>query len=332
MQNKLTLIIAEHVEGKLKPVTYELLACANVIQQFQKTRVHVVLLGDDIEALANHLAENYGCDVIAVGSPYLKSYNGEVYKTILTQLVQEMQPALVCIAHSAQGLDFAPAIAFRADAACITGVERIFRNADGLCFSRSILGGKVVADVCPTIPRAIVTVQPGFFKPLSPDAVSPGKVELRSTPLKPLQSHSVGIKTAHTSSDSLLEAKVVITSGRGIGKKENLALIYRLAKLFPKSAVGGSRPVCDMGWLEYRQQVGVTGATVTPELYVACGVSGAVQHVSGMRGAECVVAINTDPNAAIFNVADVCIVEDLNTFIPALIAAWEKQKGSPQRR
>jgi electron transfer flavoprotein alpha subunit len=326
MQNKLMLIVAEHFEGKLKPVTLELLTCADMIQQFQKTSVRVVLLGDDIEATANRLAEDHGLNVIAVRNPHLKSYNGEVYKTILTQLVTELQPAFVCIAHSAQGQDFAPAIAIRAGTACITGVERIFRDADRLYFSRSIFGGKVVADICPTTQTTIFTVQPGFFKPLTPDQVSPGTVDVRPTPVKPLQSRSVGIKTVHTSSDSLTEAKIVITAGRGIGKKENVNLIYQLAKLFPKSAVGGSRPVCDLGWLEYRQQVGVTGATVTPELYMACGVSGAVQHVSGMHGAEFVVAINTDPNAAIFNVADVCILEDLNTFIQALIKAYEKKR------
>ncbi len=330
MQNKIILLAAEHFDGKLKPVTFELLACADVIQQIQKTRVCVVLLGDDIEAMANRMAEDHGCDVIAVCNPHLKSYNGEVYKTILTQLVQEMQPELVCIAHSAQGHDFAPAVAFRTGGACITGVERIFQDADRLHFSRSIFGGKVVADVCPTTPTTILTVQPGFFKPLSPAQVSTGTVDLRSAPIKPQQSRSVGIKTAHTSSDSLTEAKVVITVGRGIGKKENLDLIYQLAKRFPKSAVGGSRPVCDMGWLEYRQQVGVTGATVTPQLYIACGVSGAVQHVSGMRGAECVIAINTDPKAAIFNVADICIVEDLTTFIPALIEAYEKKRQASE--
>ena len=325
------LIIAEHFDGKLKPVTFELLACADMIRQFQELGIRIVLLGDDIKAMANRLAQNHGFDVIAVCNPHLKSYNSEVYKIILTQLVTELQPAFVCIAHSAQGQDFAPAIAFRAGAACITGVERIFGDADRLYFSRSTFGGKVVADVCPTTQTTIFTVQPGLFKPLVSHQVSPGAVDVRPTPLKPLQSRSVGIKTVHTSSGTLIEAKVVITAGRGIGKKENLNAIYQLAKLFPKSAVGGSRPVCDTGWLEYRQQVGVTGATVTPELYIACGVSGAVQHVSGMRGAEFVVAINTDPNAAIFNVADVCILEDLTTFIPALIEAYEKQR-SPQRR
>jgi len=326
MQNKLILIVAEHIDGKLKPVTFELLTCADVIQQFQKTSVCVVLLGDDIEAMANRLAEDHGLEVIALRNPHLKSYNGEIYKSILTQLVTELQPAFVCIAHSAQGQDFAPAISFRAGAACISGVERIFQEVDRLYFSRSIFGGKVVANVCPTCPTTVITVQPGFFQPVSSNQVAPGKVDLRSSAVKPLQSRSVGIKTVHTSSDSLSEAKVVITAGRGIGEKENLNIINQLAKLFPKSAVGGSRPVCDMGWLEYRQQVGVTGATVTPELYLACGVSGAVQHVSGMRGAGFVVAINTDPNAAIFNVADVCILEDLTTFIPALIEAYEKKR------
>ncbi len=331
MPNKLILLIAEHFDGKPKPVTSELLTCADRIQSIQKADVCVAVVGDDVEATANRLSQDHGLDVIGVCNPRLKSYNGEVYKSIVTQLVKELQPALVCIAHSAQGQDFAPAVAFRAGAACVTGVEDIFRDGDRLCFSRSIFGGKITTDVCPTTPTTIITVQPGFFQPQASDQVSAGKIVLRQSSFKPLQSRSKGIKTVHTASDSLSEAKVVITAGRGIGKKENLEIIHRLAKLFPNSAVGGSRPVCDAGWLDYRQQVGVTGATVTPALYLACGVSGAVQHVSGMRGAGFVVAINTDPRAAIFNVADICILEDLTTFIPALIKAHEKKSASQRR-
>ncbi len=330
MQNPIILIIAEHFEDKLKPVTSELLTCAEKIRQFQKARIVAAILGDDVQALADRLAKDHGINVIAGRNPCLKSYNGEVYKAILTELIRELQPACVCVAHTAQGLDFAPALAFRSGAACLTGVEGIFQEAGRLCFSRSIFGGKVVANVAPSADMTILTVQPGLFKPHAVGQVSPGKVELRDMALESQQSRSRGIKAAQTPSGSLTEAKVVISAGRGIGKKENLDLIYRLAEIFPKAAVGGSRPVCDMGWLEYRQQVGVTGATVAPDLYVACGLSGAVQHISGMRGAGFVVAINTDPNAAIFNLADVCVTEDLTTFIPALIEAYEKKRRSSE--
>ncbi|MDP3284078.1 MAG: electron transfer flavoprotein subunit alpha/FixB family protein, partial [Desulfobacterales bacterium] len=119
--------------------------------------------------------------------------------------------------------------------------------------------------------------------------------------------------------------KVIVSAGNGIGAKENLGLIYRLADIFPGSAVGGSRILIDRGWLEYRQQIGLTGALVAPELYIACGISGASQHLAGMRGSGFVVAINRDPKAAIFNESDVCVVEDLNKFIPVFIEEYGKK-------
>ncbi len=125
----------------------------------------------------------------------------------------------------------------------------------------------------------------------------------------------------------ITEAGVIVSAGQGLGDKENVDLMYQLAALFTKSAVAGSRIVCDLGWLEYRCQVGVTGATVSPRLYIACGISGAVQHLVGMRNSEYIVAINKDPAAAIFQIADICIVEDLTTFIPAFIEAYEKTKS-----
>ena len=123
----------------------------------------------------------------------------------------------------------------------------------------------------------------------------------------------------------LSDANIIVAAGNGIGEKENLEFIRKLAALFTKSAVAGSRIVCDMGWLGYQCQVGVTGTTVSPQLYIACGISGAVQHVMGMQGSEFIVAINKDPSAAIFQVADICIVEDLTAFIPAFIQAYNEK-------
>ncbi|MBW2616973.1 MAG: electron transfer flavoprotein subunit alpha/FixB family protein, partial [Deltaproteobacteria bacterium] len=126
---------------------------------------------------------------------------------------------------------------------------------------------------------------------------------------------------------ALTEADVIVSAGKGIGRKENLEIIERLAALFPKSAVAGSRSVCDSKWLDRNRQVGYTGATVSPKLYIAAGISGATQHIAGMRSSGFIVAINSDPNAAIFNVSDVCVVEDLTTFVPVFIDSHEKGKA-----
>ena len=134
----------------------------------------------------------------------------------------------------------------------------------------------------------------------------------------------MGVIQARKDNQTIAEADIIISAGRGIGKKENLNLIYKLADIFSKSAVGGSRPLCDLGWLDYQQQIGITGMSVSPNLYFALCISCAIQHLSGIRGARFIVAVNTDPNAAIFNMADICIVEDLTTFIPALIEAFKE--------
>jgi electron transfer flavoprotein alpha subunit len=146
---------------------------------------------------------------------------------------------------------------------------------------------------------------------------------------QPRRSRSLGVKRVRTENAGLAQADVIVSAGRGIGKRENLDLIHRLAELFPRSAVGGSRPICDLGWLGYKHQIGQTGATVTPKLYIACGISGASQHLAGMRGAHFIVGINTDPHAAIFNVADVVVAEDVTTFIPTLLKAYQEKKHQP---
>jgi electron transfer flavoprotein alpha subunit len=153
-------------------------------------------------------------------------------------------------------------------------------------------------------------------------------VEVRTVSGLTPASRSKGAAPPPADSARIAEAEVLVAAGHGVGGPENLDLIRRLAALFPKSAVAGSRIACDLGWLEYQRQVGVTGATVSPRLYIACGISGAVQHVAGMRGSGFVVAINKDPAAAIFREADVCIVDDLTRFIPAFIEAAAQAGGT----
>jgi electron transfer flavoprotein alpha subunit len=319
------VIVAEHADGQIRPVTYELVAFAKKLQRATgSTPIRVILLADDPKGLAQELANNTGLDVTALqltGMPY---YNGEVYTHALTKHLASLHPSFICIAQTSQGSDYAPALAVKLDAACICGVGEITEHKGHICFARALYSGKIIARLKPMSETAILTVQPGIFKADANTGSASGSVTIFETPAKNRQSRSLGIKQADTDTAGIGDARVIVAAGNGIGEKENLELIHQLAALFAKSAVAGSRIVCDMGWLGYQRQVGVTGTTVSPPLYIACGISGAVQHVMGMQGSEFIVAINKDPSAAIFQMADICIVEDLTAFIPAFIQAYNE--------
>lgn len=326
MIKKSIIVIAEHFEGRIRPVTYELVAFALRLQRITAMPIKIFILGQDAAGLGREISQDSGQDVCAIQVPDLAGYNGETYRSLLEELLNDDHARYICVAHTSQGLDFAPALAVSLRADCITGVEDIYDH-DGLPgFARPIYGGKVVAHVGAQAKTTIVTIQPGIIKPPEFEDQAAGALDIKSLTCQARKTQSLGIKQAEADTSGISEADVLISAGMGIGDKDNLEFIYALAKLFPKSTVAGSRIVCDMGWLEYKCQVGVTGATVTPELYIACGISGATQHVTGMRGSGFIVAINTDPAAAIFQVADVCVVEDLKAFIPAFVEEYEKAK------
>lgn len=325
------VVIAEHFLGEIRSITWELAAFAVDIQKLHPGAVKILVLGDRVSGLAHEIAGRTGLDVIGLQEPGLRSYNGEVYRELLSGHLPGLHPSFVCMGHSSVGWDCAPGLAVRLGAACMTGVEQVLRKDDLMCFTRSVHNGKIVADVAPRVGTTILTLQPGRVKPIEKvDRVKPGSVVIRSVSCSPRRSRCIEVKRVQEVSDALSQAEVIVSAGRGIASKENVQLISRLAALFHRSAVAGSRPVCDLRWLEYKQQVGVTGATVTPRLYFACGISGAFQHVAGMQSSDFIVALNTDPNAPIFNVADICITEDLVTFIPAFIETCKKGGGGAQ--
>lgn len=320
------VVIAEHFQGEIRPITYELVHFAEKLGQFRSVPIKILVLGEKVEALAKSLAETTGKDVLGIRSPQLAQYNGQVYKSVLHDILGEHPPAYVCISHSSRGSDFAPGLAMRLKAACITGVSALSVQEDRVCFSRDVYGGKINADMVSYTETTVLTVQPGSYGP-APDKDQPGgKVYLKSMAVAPQVSATRSTTPFQTSDLDLSAARVIVSAGRGIGEEENLQLIRNLASAIPQSVVCGSRPVIDLGWLTYDRQVGVTGATVTPDLYLACGISGAAQHVSGMKGSGFIVAINTDPMAAIFNLSDICIVEDLKTFIPLLLEAMSTKR------
>jgi len=318
------LVVAEHFQGDVRPATYELVQAAETIQQIRPGPIQILILGQDVEALANLLAETTGKDVLGISAPQLSHYNGQVFTEALVDLLSGAPPAYVCVAHSSRGSDFAPGLAARLKGTCITAVNAIFACEEGICFSRDLFGGKVTAEMVSSASTTVLTIAPGSYPPSSGSHLKRrgrGGVQHKKISVKEKKSKTLSIKLFQTSDVDLSDALVIVSAGRGIGDAQNLERIYALAALIPQSVVCGSRPVIDLGWMPYDRQVGVTGATVSPALYLACGISGAAQHISGMKGSGFIVAINSDPTAAIFNQSDICIVEDLDVFIPALIDA-----------
>ena len=320
------VVIAEHADSQVKPVTYELIAFAKKLPEAKSRAIQVLILGAEVQNLAQKIADESGLDVVGFEVPGMPVYNGELYNKVLADHFAGARPLYVCIAHTSQGSDFAPALAIELNGACISGIEDVLTFEEEVCFARPVYGGKIIAHIRPLTETSILTIQPGLFKSDQLSDQKSGRVAIRKVSTKPHWWRSMGVKQIAMDTAGVTEADVVVAAGQGIGDRDNLDLIHQLASIFAKSAIAGSRIVCDLGWLEYGCQVGVTGATVSPQLYMACGISGAIQHVTGMRGSEFIVAINKDPAAAIFQVADICVVEDLITFIPILIETYQKTR------
>ena len=321
MENATIYIIAEQRKGCITQETYELVGFARVIGKGK--RPVFLLPGKNIEEPAREISQKTGCDTIALSGDHLEHYNALSYAHALMEILQEEAEAWVCLPHTSMGYDLAPRLAVLLNAACITGVE----SAGDGSLSRPVYSGRFIEELVPKTHRVVVTVLPGAFHPCEERTGPAGGVKVMEAVFSELPSQTLGTAESVYRDSTLKDAEVIVSAGRGIGKKENISLIKRLAAVFPRSAVGASRSACDLGWLEHKHQIGTTGQTVSPRLYIACGISGAFQHVSGMRGAQTIVAINTDIHAAIFQVAHYCIVEDLETFIPLLIEVWEKERS-----
>jgi electron transfer flavoprotein alpha subunit len=321
-----TVIIAECPAGAPSPLDLELIALAGRLQGDLGLRPLAVTVGHDAVSTATRLAAETGIDAWAMPGP--ERYLGETWLGLLRKILPEAKPALICLGQTSTGLDLAPALAVALGAACVTGVEGVEIEAGAPVLIRPAWHGKLEARIRPLTPTTVITLMPGAIRDRAaagpPDG--PGGVEVRDEAPPPPRTRDLGIRDVGGGDFDLTQADVIVAAGRGIGAAKNLDLIERLAALFPRSAVAGSRPIIDAGWLEYPRQVGQTGATVTPRLYLACGISGARQHTMGMQGAGFIVAVSLDPNAAIFNLADVCVVEDLTRFLPDLIEVMESRR------
>lgn len=290
-------VIVEHDGNEILSVTYELIHLANLLASEIHTSIVLIIPGPGLPKMADELALT-GIKIIDLAITGIEGYNGEAYKAALYGLFNALSPSHILVAHMAAGRDFAPGLAMRLNGTSIAGVNNLFWEDGVPLFSRSIFNGKKNALVLATKTPCIAMVQPNAFIP--PDlplktAASPvlhGPVETVKVPFSGHEIKRLGIKESGQRGEDLELARVIVATGRGLGSKDNLTAIERFASFFSSSAVGVSRPLVDNGWLAYRFQVGITGARVSPEVYIACGISGSSQHLAGIMGSKTIIGIN----------------------------------------
>jgi electron transfer flavoprotein alpha subunit len=314
------LVIAEQREGTLHRASWEPLIAA----QQAGDPVKVAVLGHGVAGAAGELAAAAVAEVLVVDDPALQSYTADGYVHALVELITAEQPSLVYVAHTYQARDFAPMLAARLDRALVTDVVAIKPHGSGVAFTRPMFQAKMYADVVPQGPEPhFVTFQIGSYRldalqkgdrpaPIRPVPVALAGVAIRQQPELPFREAKQAV--------DLTQAERIVSIGRGIKGPEHIALARELADALG-AELAASRPICDAGWLPMERQVGSSGQTVSPKLYLALGISGAIQHVVGMKGARTIVAINKDTEAPIFELADYGIAADLFDVVPAMIEA-----------
>jgi electron transfer flavoprotein alpha subunit len=318
----MNLIIAEQRDGAINRASWEAIAAAQELGAAK-----VVVLGNGLDAAAAELAAAAVEEVIVVDHDALATYTADGYVLALSAVISQEQPSLVVFPHTYQTRDFAPALAARIERALVTDVTAIRRDGEQLVFSRPVFQGKLIADVTTggSAPH-LVTIQIGAYRA---DALKKGgsatsvrKLDVAIDASAIRQKPEAPFKEAKQSVD-LSQAERIVAVGRGIKGQEHLALAQQLAQAMG-AELAASRPICDSGWLPMDRQIGSSGQTVAPKLYVALGISGAIQHLVGMKGSRTIVAINKDPEAPIFEIADYGIVGDLFDVVPAMIAELQK--------
>ncbi|MFX1554271.1 MAG: FAD-binding protein [Promethearchaeota archaeon] len=323
-------VIAEHYMNKIHNVAFQLLGKGRELADLLRVNLTLVILGANFDEKLEEFSQ-YGMDeIIYVKSPILKDYYSDLYVKVITELVLENKPEIILIGATPTGRDFAPRAAKRLNAgltADCTGLDIDFETRN-LLQTRPTFGGNIMATIrTPSSRPQMATVRPGIFE--IPEKVQK-YVKIRKIDYKFKEKDSVSkiVKVINKNkiSVNLEDADIIVAGGRGVGSKENFKIIKDLANVLD-AELGGSRITVELNWLEPDRQIGQTGKTVTPKLYIACGISGAIQHIVGMQNSNIIVAINKDPNAPIFNWAHYGIVGDLHEIIPVLINEIQKIKS-----
>ncbi len=321
-------LIAETVKNRLDHANLELVEAAKKLMKTVSCKVLMVIPGQKVESICRQVAKSRGIDVIALENDDLLYPNPNFLSKGLRDIIEDHNPSYICTLHNVRGCQIASDIAVAEKSHYISGVESISFRDDTPVFRRAIFNGKILMDVPQQSAKTILTILPGAFFREKETKISEKAGTVETIKLTSVESSFklLGIKKTFENNSVLDNADVIITVGRGIGARENLDIINGFSSIFKNAAVGASRTLCDLGWLSYAYQVGETGKRVTPRLYMACGISGARQHIIGMKNSQLIVAVNTDPQAVIFSMADYGVVENLEDFLPVLVKKYEELK------
>ena len=307
------LVVAEHRRGELRDVSHEAVTAGRELADARGGDLHVTVIGGDVDGFAEALNRE-GVDAIhAVDDG--EEFDHNAYQAAVSTLADRLDVGSVVAPNSVNGLDYAPALAEALGVPLVTDAVGLDYD-DGLTVTREMYGSKVETTVDVAGDRFVLTVRGGEWAPA--EGVGDATVEAADVEVPESGARVTGFEEVGGGDVDIADADVLVSVGRGIEEEENLELVEELADALG-ATLSASRPIVDSGWLPKNRQVGQSGKVVTPDVYIAVGISGAVQHVAGMKGSDTIVAINTDPNAPIFDIADYGIVGDLFDVVPELI-------------
>lgn len=319
--SKKVLVLGEVRQGELRQVSFEAIAAAKQIAG--QGEVVGLLLGSDAASLA-HMMIQYGADrVIIPQHPHLQNYTSDGYTQAIVQVVEAEKAEALILGHTSIGKEISARVAAKLKAGLISDAVGLEVNENEFVFTRPIYSGKAFEKKVITDGLIFVTIRPNNISTLDRDAARTGEVVSIDVEVKDLRTIVQDVIRKTASGVDLSEAKIIVSGGRGVKSQEGFTALQELAGVLG-GAVGASRGACDAGYSDYSLQIGQTGKVVTPDLYIACGISGAIQHVAGMSNSKVIVAINKDPEAPIFNVADYGIVGDLFEVVPLLTEEFKK--------
>lgn len=316
-------VYAEQRQGVLTPVVIELIGEGKKLAKARGVELNAVLLGSDVDFLADELIEYGVKKVYYANDPLLKLYNTEGYANVIADAVNEIKPEIFLFGATHIGRDLAPRIASRLNTGLTADCTKLeIDSEDGkLLQTRPAFGGNIMATIiCPDTRPQMSTVRPGVMDKATKETDAKGEIIDLKVNLKADDIRTKVLEIVKTAEEqvSLVDANIIVSGGKGLGTPDGFELIKELADGLG-GVVGSSRAAVDAGWIERPHQVGQTGVTVKPNIYIACGISGAIQHLAGMKESDLIIAINKDEDAPIFKVADFGIVGDLYKVIPEII-------------
>jgi electron transfer flavoprotein alpha subunit len=319
------LVLGEVRDGSLRNVSFEAIAAGKTVSEGGE--VVAVLIGKSVSALGEGMIQ-YGADkVVVVEDDKLEQYTSDGYSQAVLAVIDQEKPEGIIFGHTALGKDLSPKVASKLSTGLISDATDLEEAGGNLVFTRPIYSGKAFEKKIVTGGVIFATIRPNNIEPLAKDESRTGEVSSLSVDIKDLRTIIKEVVRKASEGVDLSEAKVIIAGGRGVKSEDGFNPLKELADVLG-GAVGASRGACDADYCDYSLQIGQTGKVVTPDLYIACGISGAIQHLAGMSNSKVIVAINKDPEANIFNVADYGIVGDLFEVVPMLTEEFKKLKVS----